>query len=126
MNLKSLAIPLGWFSIGLGLAELIAPRRIAEAHGAPLAKPLVQGFGAREIAAGIGILAAPASSAGLWARAAGDVLDIGAAGAAAAQAKGRARMIALGTLAFVTGALAIDLLVARAVANDDQGELAAA
>ena len=122
MNLKSLAIPLGWVSIGLGLAELIAPRRIAEAHGAPRAKPLVQGFGAREIAAGIGILAAPASSAGLWARAAGDVLDIGAAGAAAAQARGRARMIALGTLAFVTTALAIDLLVARAVASGDGRE----
>src|SRR5215210_6703987 len=126
MKLKSLAVPLGWFSIGLGLAELIAPRRIAEAHGAPLAKPLVQGSGAREIAAGIGILAAPASSAGLWARAAGDVLDIGAAGAAAAQARGRARIIALGTLAFVTGALAIDLLVARAVASDNGMEPAAA
>ena len=117
MNLKSLARPLGWFSIGLGLAELIVPRRIAEAHGAPGADRLVRGFGAREIAAGIGILAAPERSAGLWARAAGDVLDIGAAGLAAATARGRARTIALGSLAFVVGALAVDLLAARAVAK---------
>jgi hypothetical protein len=116
MNLKSLARPLGWFSIGLGFAELILPRRIAEAHGAPDADTLVRGFGMREIAAGIGILAAPERSAGLWARAAGDVLDLGAAGLAAATTKGRARAIALGSLAFA-GALAVDLLVARAVAK---------
>jgi hypothetical protein len=118
MNLRSLARPLGWFSIGLGMAELLAPRRIAEAHGAPDAGRVVQGFGVREIAAGIGILAAPQRSAGLWARAAGDALDIGAAGLAAARAEGRARTIALGTLAFVVGALAVDLLVARAVAAE--------
>jgi hypothetical protein len=115
--LRSLARPLGWFSIGLGLAELLAPRRIAEAHGAPDAGTLVRGFGVREIAAGIGILAAPERSAGLWARAAGDVLDIGAAGLAAATTKGKARAIAFGSLAFCAGALAVDLLAARAVAE---------
>ena len=117
MNLRALARPLGWFSIGLGLAELAAPRRIAKAHGAPRADTLVRGFGLREIAAGVGILAAPQRSAGLWARAAGDVLDLGAAGLAAARGEGRARAIALGSLAFVAGALAVDLLVARAVAQ---------
>jgi hypothetical protein len=116
MNLRSLVKPLGWFSIGLGVAELLAPRRIAEAHGEPRADTLVRGFGVREIAAGIGILAAPQRSAGLWARAAGDVLDIGAAGLAAGRGQGRARAIALGSLAFCAGALVIDLLTARAVA----------
>jgi hypothetical protein len=118
MNLRSLAKPLGWFSIGLGIAELLAPRRIAAAHDAPDAGLLVRGFGVREIAAGIGILAAPERSAGLWARAAGDVLDIGAAGLAAATARGRARTIALGSLAFCAGALVVDLLTARAVAAE--------
>jgi len=118
MKLSSFAAPLGWFSIGLGLVELLAPRRIAQAHGQPLAQPLVRGFGAREIAAGVGILAAPRSPVGLWARAAGDVLDIGAAGVAVAQARGGARKLALGTLAFVAGALVLDILVARAVAAE--------
>lgn len=117
MDLKSLARPLGWFSIALGAAELIAPRRLAAAHGKAEAAPLVGAFGAREIAAGIGILAAPQRSAGLLARAAGDVLDIGAAGLALSGARGRSRAIAAGTLAFVVGALAVDLLVARAVAR---------
>ena len=77
MDLTKLARPLGWFSIALGAVELIAPRRLAAAHGKAEAAPVVGAFGAREIAAGIGILAAPQRSAGLWARAAGDLLDIG-------------------------------------------------
>lgn len=124
MKLSSLAVPLGIFSIGLGLVEWFAPRRLALAHGAPEAEPLVRGFGAREIAAGVGILAAPQRSAGLWARAAGDVLDIAAAGTAAARAEGQARKVALGTLAFVAGALVLDILVARAVATADGAESA--
>ena len=118
MKLSSLALPLGFFSIGLGLAEWFAPRSIALAHGSPEGERLVKGFGAREIAAGIGILAAPRRPAGLWARAAGDVLDIAAAGTAVARADGKARKIALGSLAFVAGALVLDLLVARAVAAE--------
>jgi hypothetical protein len=118
MKLTSLTAPLGWFSIALGLAELLAPRRIAQALDRPEAEPLVRGFGAREIAAGIGILAAPRRSVGLWARAAGDVVDIAAAGVAVAQARGGTRKLALGTLAFVAGALALDVLVARAVATE--------
>jgi hypothetical protein len=117
MDLKSLARPLGWFSLVLGAAEMLAPRRISAAHGAAGAAPLVGAFGAREIAAGVGILAAPRSPAGFIARAAGDVLDVGAAGLAAARARGRARAIALGSLAFVTGAFVVDLMVARALAR---------
>jgi hypothetical protein len=95
MRLTSLAKPLGWFSLALGAAELLAPRRIAAAHGVPEGKNVVRGFGAREIAAGAAVLARPRSSVPFLARAA----------------------IALGSLAFVTGALALDLLVARSLAR---------
>jgi hypothetical protein len=115
MKIQSLAVPLGLFSIGLGLLELFAPRRLAAAHGSPEAEPVIKVFGAREIAAGVGILAAPTHPAGLWARAGGDVLDIAAAGAAVARAEGKARKLAMGTLAFVVGALVVDVLVARAL-----------
>jgi hypothetical protein len=47
-----LARALGWFSIALGLAELLAPRRIASALGMEGKEALVRVFGAREIAAG--------------------------------------------------------------------------
>ena len=116
MKLQSLAKPLGWFSLALGLAEIVGGKRIASAHGAPKASPLVRGFGAREIAAGAAVLARPRSPIGLWARAAGDVLDIAAAGTAAATARrATPRKIALGSLAFVAGALALDVLVARSL-----------
>ena len=117
MRLSSLAKPLGWFSLALGATELLAPRRIAAAHGAPEGENVVRGFGAREIAAGIGVLAKPRSSVPLLARAAGDVLDIGAAGLAVRKARGSKRNMALISLGTVVGFLALDLLVARAVAR---------
>ena len=117
MRLTSLARPLGWFSLALGAAELLAPRKIAAAHGAPKGKPLVRGFGAREIAAGAAVLARPRSPIPFLARAAGDVLDMGAAGVAVRKAGGGKRTIALASFAAVTGFLALDLLVARAVAR---------
>ena len=117
MRLTSLVRPLGWFSLALGAAELLAPRKIANAHGTPEGKNVVRGFGAREIAAGAAVLARPRSPVPLLARAAGDVLDIGAAGAAARKARGGKRAMALASLATVTAFLALDLLVARAVAR---------
>ena len=116
MGLAKLAKPLGWFSLALGAAELLKGREIARVHGAPEGTNVVRGFGAREIAAGAAVLARPRSPIGLWARAAGDVLDIAAAGTAAATARrATPRKIALGSLAFVAGALALDVLVARSL-----------
>lgn len=117
MRLSALAKPLGWFSLALGAAELLAPRKIADAHGVPEGKNVIRGFGAREIAAGIGVLAKPRSSVPFLARAAGDVLDIGAAGVAVSKARGAKRNMALISLGTVAGFFALDLLVARAVAS---------
>jgi len=117
MRLSRLAKPLGWFSLALGAAELLAPRKIAAAHGTPEGEGVVRGFGAREVAAGLGVLAWPRSPIPLLARAAGDVLDIGAAGVAARKAPDSKRTTALVSLATVVGFLALDLLVARSVAK---------
>ncbi len=117
MQLTSLVKPLGWFSLGLGAAELLAPRRIAAAHGVPEGKTVVRGFGAREVAAGIGVLAYPTSPVPFLVRAAGDVLDVGAAGLAARKAPAGKRKVALVSLATVAGFLVLDLMVARAVAR---------
>ena len=58
---------LGWFSIMLGLAELIAPRSMTRALGMEGNETLVRAYGAREIGAGIMTLStdrrAPAPSA---------------------------------------------------------------
>jgi hypothetical protein len=117
MRLNTLARPVGWFSLALGAAELVAARRIAAAHGAPEAKNLVRGFGVREIASGAAVLAWPNSSLPFLARAAGDVLDMGAAGMATRQGSDRSRKLAIGTLVAVGAFLALDLLLARDAAD---------
>ncbi|AZG78600.1 hypothetical protein EHO51_11310 [Methylocystis rosea] len=71
---SKLANFLGWFSIALGLAELFAPRRVGSMVGVD--GSLVQAYGLREFLGGVGILAARQKAPWLWARVAGDVLDM--------------------------------------------------
>ena len=66
---------LGWFSIGLGVTELLAPRRITRALGMEGHEGLVRAYGAREIGSGMLSLSVD-KDAGLWSRVAGDGLDI--------------------------------------------------
>lgn len=104
---------LGWFSIGLGLAEVLAPARMARLTGAEGNEPVLQLFGLREIVSGIGILAGRAPAPGwLWARLAGDAMDLALLGkAAASNPSGRAR---IGVAAAAVGGVALlDLLCAR-------------
>jgi len=68
---------LGWFSLALGFAELLAPKRITRALGMEGNENLVRAFGAREIGAGV-LSLSPDSHIGLWSRVAGDGLDIAA------------------------------------------------
>lgn len=72
-----LARALGWFSIGLGMMELLAPRRITETLGMEGSETLVRAFGVREIVSGIMSLSVD-KNAGLWARVGGDGLDAAA------------------------------------------------
>ena len=72
-----LARALGWFSIGLGVVELFAPRRVTETLGMEGRETLVRTFGLREIMAGIMTLSVE-KNAGLWARVGGDGLDAAA------------------------------------------------
>ena len=66
---------LGWFSIGLGITELLAPRRITKALGMEGNEGLVRAYGAREIGSGVLSLSIDKQT-GLWSRVAGDALDI--------------------------------------------------
>lgn len=65
---------IGLFSLGLGVAELVAPGRITRTFGLEGKENLIRAFGAREIAGGIGTLSINPQPA-LWARFAGDVMD---------------------------------------------------
>ena len=111
MDYKRLGLGLGVFSLAIAAAELFAPRRIARALDAEGHEGLVKAFGARELLAGVNLLVAPAVATNVWSRAAGDVMDIAAAGAAVAHSpRNRATW---GALAFVVSALALDTWVAR-------------
>ena len=68
---------LGWFSLGLGLMEILAPRTVTRRLGMEGHEGLVRAYGAREIGAGILSLSVSGErSLGLWSRVAGDALDI--------------------------------------------------
>ena len=77
MDRKSIARGLGWFGIGLGAVEVLAPKTLGRAIGLERQAGLLRLFGLREIASGVMILAADDPQPWLWARVAGDGLDGG-------------------------------------------------
>lgn len=108
----SLAKGLGWFSLGLGLTELLAPRRITQALGMEGKEALVRAYGAREIGSGILSLSID-KKLGLWSRVAGDGLDI-ATVMTALRPDNPKRDNAVVALALLLGITAVDLIDAQA------------
>lgn len=106
---------LGLFSIGLGLWELAAPRSVARTTGAHLHPQLIQAYGLRELMAGVGLLTQKDAVANwLWARVAGDVLDLATLGAAYNEARTQDdRNRVLASVAAVAGVTLIDVLSAQ-------------
>ena len=110
MNPLTLSRGLGWFSLGLGAAELFAGRSISRSLGLEHRTPLFRLFGLREILVGLGILTRPNSAALLWARVGGDALDLAALAAEGLHADNPRRHqvdLAMGVVAAVT---ALDIL----------------
>jgi hypothetical protein len=71
-----LAQGLGWFSLGLGTAELFAPQAVGRFLGMRDSTTLMQSYGLREIAAGVGLLTARNAKPWMVSRVGGDVIDI--------------------------------------------------
>jgi len=105
---NGIARGLGWFSLGLGVAELIAPRAISRIAGARKKDSLIRFYGVREIVAGVGVLATTHSAGWLWARVAGDAVDLASLGAARAASRdgGKKNALAIGSVA---GVMALDV-----------------
>ncbi|MGN6393564.1 MAG: SRPBCC family protein [Gemmatimonadales bacterium] len=110
-----MARALGWFSIGLGLAEVAAPRRLARFIGVEdddTHRNFLLAYGLREIAAGVAILAADRPTTAVWARVGGDVMDLAFLGEAmTSNASGRSR--AMAATAAVLGVTVLDVLTGR-------------
>ena len=76
---KSVADFLGWFSLGLGVPQVVMPRRVARSVGVRddrRTRVWMRVVGVREHAAAAGILTARQPAGWLAARAAGDVMDL--------------------------------------------------
>lgn len=77
---RSLARGLGWFSIGLGVVQLVAPRQVARFIGMPGSDGVIRACGLREIATGVGILLADDPKPWIYGRIGGDALDLAGLG----------------------------------------------
>lgn len=120
LSADSVARGLGWFSIGLGLAEVLMPRAIARGVGMRGQETLLQAYGAREIATGIGILYSENRAPWIWGRVAGDVLDLATL---ATRVKGNRRKggIAL-AIGAVAGVAALDAACAQSLTSKQRSK----
>jgi len=108
---QTLARGLGWFSIALGVVELLAPGAIKRNVGTPGPSAVVAGYGLREIGAGVAILMARKPVQKVWGRVAGDAVDLATLMPAMSRHNPQ-RANASAALAFVLAATALDLYVA--------------
>lgn len=108
---RKLARGLGWFSLALGLTELIAPGTIKRNVGTPGPKGVVRAYGLREIAGGLAILASNRPVGMVWSRVAGDLLDLATLMPALSK-RNRQRTGGEAAFAFVALATAMDFYVA--------------
>ena len=118
---KRLAKGLGWFSIGLGLAELLAPRAIANISGVSNTRTgLIRLYGLRELASGIAIFSQEKPTEAVWSRVAGDALDLTSLGMAATSPNAKKGRLAFAT-ANVLAVTALDVICAMQLSNGKQG-----
>jgi uncharacterized membrane protein len=109
------AIGLGLFGIGLGLAELFAPRRFNRLIGvdgdSPRARNLTRALGLRELANSLVLLACRRPAPWLWARVAGDIIDLALLANATRARRAHVGRI-VGAIGAVVGATMADAYVA--------------
>ena len=112
---EQLARGLGWLSIGLGIAQVVAPRTVAGLVGVPLPATLTVLYGLREIVSGIGILTQEDAAPWMKVRVAGDALDLAGLGAGLMMPSADRRRISVATAA-VAGITAADVYCSRELA----------
>ena len=112
---EQLAVGLGWFSIGLGLAELTAPDAVARFIGLrddSTTTSVLRAYGAREVGNGLAILMQPGNPTWLWSRVGGDALDLASLASAARHEVVDRERVGVAAAA-VLGVAALDVICAR-------------
>ena len=110
---------LGWFSIGLGLAEVVAPQAIARLIGVDEEEhtTLLRAYGLRELAAGVGILTRPKPTYWMWTRVVGDAIDLATLGRAMRSDDTNKTKLTAATVA-VLGVTALDILCSVSLTSE--------
>jgi L-ascorbate metabolism protein UlaG (beta-lactamase superfamily) len=112
MNARQLAKGLGWFSLGLGLLETVAPRALGRWIGVRGHDEVLRRVGLRELLTGAGLLQQPHSPAWMWARVGGDLLDLALLSAAFGARRTEPRRLAA-ALGAVGAVAALDVWCGR-------------
>jgi hypothetical protein len=110
-----LAVGLGWFSIALGVTQLLATRQLTRSLGLEGREGLMRAFGVRELFSGLLSLSAD-KQAGIWTRVAGDGLDIATLVSAHNDNNPKKRNVGL-ALSAVTGVTLLDLACAQGLTS---------
>jgi uncharacterized membrane protein len=111
----------GLLSVGLGLAELLAPRALGRAVGVGDHPTIIRMLGVRGIVTGLGMLTQRAAGTWAWARVAGDAMDLALLGAAASSPDADPRRIAAAT-ASVLGVAALDAYAGQRLTSSESEE----
>ena len=122
MDEERLANALGWFSIGLGLAEVVAPGSVARLAGVrddDRNRWTLRAMGVREVVSGVGILAQPRPAGWVWGRVGGDMLDLAYLGTALSSNRARRGRVTA-AMAAVVGVTALDVLCAQRLSADSR------
>lgn len=114
---EQIARGLGWFSIGIGVAQILAPRTVSRLVGVPMPPALTIACGLRELVCGIGILTQQQPRPWMQARIAGDALDLAGIGGALLLPGADRRRVAV-AVAVVAGVTALDLYCSRELVKD--------
>jgi len=123
-NSEQLARALGWFSIGLGLAQLAATHSVANWIGISDdsdSQAVLRAVGVREIASGIGLLTQPKPAGWLKARVGGDVMDLALLGGALKSNNAQPERVTL-AMAAVAGITVLDLLCTQELSSQQNGQ----
>ena len=116
---EGLARALGVFSLGLGVAQILAPAEMVRLIGVAdddRNRTLMRAIGMRDLAVGLGILTRPRPVGWAWARVAGDAMDLALLAAAIDAGEGE-RDKTIAATAAVAGIAALDAHCATQLAG---------
>jgi uncharacterized membrane protein len=116
---------LGFLGMGIGFAEVLAPRTVARFVGVKnptgLHTTTIRALGAREIASGLAILTSNKPAGPMWSRVVGDGIDLALLAKVASNPKND-RGCALFAMAGVAAVTAVDVLCARQLSSQPRSD----